>query len=104
MLVFFSFARVLIAVCTVLLVGMMLMSAHTLFLTVGGLSGLAGFVMLFFSPTIGFILIPTGGVMLAIGVGLRNRLERECTDAAEAAKGIARRTSKMMDPYIPPDS
>ncbi|GAG20742.1 unnamed protein product [marine sediment metagenome] len=103
MFVTLSIVKILIAVCTLLLIGMMLIPAHALFLVVGGLTGLAGLVLLFFSPTIGLILIPTGGVMFAIGVGLRRRLERERTDDAEAARETSRRTSRMMDPYIPSD-
>ncbi|UCC29039.1 MAG: hypothetical protein JSU86_12635 [Phycisphaerales bacterium] len=96
-------AKVLAVVFALLLFGMMLMPTHTLFLVVGGLSGLVGLVMLFFSPTTGLILIPTGGVMIAIGVGLRKRRQCERAESAKAAEETAHRTSRMMDAYIPSD-
>lgn len=103
MFVLMSFLKVLGVVAGLLLVGMMFTPTHVLLLVVGVIAALVGAVMLFFSPLVGAILIPTGAVMVVGGIAVRRRLEGEGARAAEAAKETARRTSRAMDVYIPSD-
>jgi membrane protein implicated in regulation of membrane protease activity len=98
-----AFLKVLGVVVALLLIGMMLMPTHVLLLVVGALAGLVGVVLLFISPVVGTILIPTGAVLVVGGIAVRRRLEGESNRAAEAAKETARRTSRAMDAYIPSD-
>ena len=98
-----GFLKVAGVVAALLLVGMMLTPTHALCLIAGGLAVLVGMVTLFFHPLVGAILIATGAVLVAAGIAVRRQLEGQRTREAEAAKEIARRTSRVMEVYIPPE-
>lgn len=94
----FASAKVLAAICTPIVIGFMLLPAHTMFLWVGGLTVLGGIFLTFSAPWYGVSAIAVGFVMVMIGRTIERGLERESEAAAEETQARIRR---MMSVNLP---